>query len=526
MGKQIKTIALQELLPTMTRSLSSLELITLCVMTIWASASAFSSQHPAFTRSANHVNAPTRSIPSWTLYMSSDYGQEEQAAESIQSLVEFHEGTWKGKSTSFTVTADVAAGIVQRKTSPEYSVSVKLGLNSQRDYSLTESLAWDDTFSSRSLSLSHCNVDIDSVDASYSLDSTLPNLPSAFTGTDKLCQFAIEHVIAASDDRRMRCMLLYGVDQSLIRVVVCDESRVKQDQAPGSESLQTGITSSDMLEIINDVDRLVDKITGGMSQTESTSITDSSSSSSETSISREDPLERLQKSMSSSSDDGALKLSPHTITLVELISGTWLGDTIIRDMPMVANAPDRRGEGFGSSPAKPSSSDLKKAFASWDVGVQKSAWRWMWNFGEEIRQVVDVGKYLGTRTADCLSQSLSGDVCVNESLARRVPKDERMVYIDWADADKVGFILGYVSILAPRFLNFDQQNGNQKKPFFTEFCLYQATDAGEITKDNVEEAALPEVCCSKMYRVYNFQGKLKQGCTSISTLQRFGEETE
>jgi hypothetical protein len=503
-------------------------------MTIWASVSAFSSQRPAFKRTAkNHVtNAPTRSIPSRTsgpFYMSSDYGQEEQAVESIQSLVDFHEGTWQGKSTSFTVTADVAAGIVQRKTSPEYSVSVKLGLNSQRDYSLTESLAWDDTFSSRSLSLSHCNVDIDAVDASYSLDSTLPNLPSAFTGTDKLCQFAIEHVIAASHDRRMRCMLLYGVDQSLIRVVVCDESRVMQEQAPRSESLQTGFTASDMLEMENDVDRLVDKITGGTSQTESsTSSTDTSSnsSSSETSMSREDPLERLQKRMSSSSDYGAQKLSPHTITLMELTTGTWLGDTIIRDMAMVADTPDRRGEGFGSSPAKPSSSDSKKAFASWDIGVQKIAWRWMWNFGEEIRQVVDVGKSMGTRMADCLSQSLSGNVCVNESLARRVPKDDRMVYIDWANADKVGFILGSVSILAPRYLNFDQQNGNQKKPFCTEFCLYQATDAVEITQDNVEERALPEVCCSKMYRVYNFQGKLKQGCTSIFTLQRFGEEEE
>ena len=68
------------------------------------------------------------------------------------------------------------------------------------------------------------------------------------------------------------------------------------------------------------------------------------------------------------------------------------------------------------------------------------------------------------------------------------------------------------------------------KPFYTEFCVYQSTDKeesgnnGDDTKDsNGDDEAdveLPELCCSKIARVYNFEGKLKQGCTSFYTLRR------
>ena len=447
----------------------------------------------------------------------SSSGESEQMVEAMQSLVDFHQGSWKGKATSFTVTPDIAAGIVARKTSPEYTISVKLGRNEDQDFSLTESLSWGDNFSSRSLGFSNSNVDVDSVDASYSLDSTLPNIPSAITGTDKLCQFGIEHCIAASDDRRMRLLVFYGIDQSLLRLVVCDETRVKaqQEMTPvKSSKTKKDLNIGDLLEMQSDVDRLVDEIAGGLPDIAPAERADA----------EEDRLEKLQESVSPIlADDGSQILLPYIMTLVEQTSGVWTGDAIIRDIAMVEASPTERGRGFGSSDEP--KSITSQPFGSWSVGVQKLAWRWMWNYGEEIRLVVDVGRSMGAEMSDCVSHSLSGTVCVNESLSRRVHKDQRMVFIDWS-GDNVGFMLGNLSIQVPRYLNFDR-SGRQVKPFVTEFGVYQSTVLEEgVTEENVDKITLPEIICSKISRIYNFEGQLKQGCTSFCTLKRFGEEAE
>jgi hypothetical protein len=215
---------------------------------------------------------------------------------------------------------------------------------------------------------------------------------------------------------------------------------------------------------------------------------------------------------------------------LEISSGLWLGDAIIRDMPTVPES-QFRGKGFGTpTPASPKSSSkhASNAFGSWSVGVQKIAWRWMWNFGEEIRQVNDVGKGMGANLAGCMSKSVSGSVCVNEGLKRSLPKDQRMAYIDW-NGDMVGFLVGPVSLQVPRYLNFDKASvSGTAKPFYTEFGLFQATEGKSQTfGDDEEEISLPELCCSKISRVYNFEGRLKQGCTSFYTFQRFGmDETE
>ena len=123
------------------------------------------------------IKASSSRVPS---FIWSSYGQDDQVVEAVESLVNYHEGTWSGKARSFTVVPDVAAGIVKRKKSPDYKVSAKIGLNiKERDFSLTETFSWDeDKISSRTLSLNECNVDVDSVDASYSLDATLPDFPS------------------------------------------------------------------------------------------------------------------------------------------------------------------------------------------------------------------------------------------------------------------------------------------------------------------------------------------------------------
>jgi hypothetical protein len=65
------------------------------------------------------------------------------------------------------------------------------------------------------------------------------------------------------------------------------------------------------------------------------------------------------------------------------------------------------------------------------------------------------------------------------------------------------------------------------KQFFTEFCVYKSANAGmnegdEMTNSDTDEETirLPELCCSKIATVYNFEGNLKQGCTSFFALRR------
>jgi hypothetical protein len=189
-------------------------------------------------------------------------------------------------------------------------------------------------------------------------------------------------------------------------------------------------------------------------------------------------------------------------------------------------------------------SKAARRLGSWSVGVQKIAWRWMWNFGEEIRQVIDVGKALGTPLEAPVIKSVAGSVCVDESLSRRIAKDERMVYIDWPQNDSVGFLSGPFLVQLPRYINFDPSAASASrtlnKPFMTEFCIFQksqtvneangkgiqASHSDPMMSLDTNIADLPEIVCSKMNRLYNFEGRLKQGFSSFYTLKRFGTEDE
>ena len=450
----------------------------------------------------------------------SDGSIDDQAIEALKSMADFHDGQWQGKTKSFTVTADTAAGILQRKDSSVYKTTVKLGLDvTNRDFTLQETLQWDDDnqVASRKVSLQSSNVDIDAVDGSYSLDQTLPDLPADLVGTSKLAQFMIEHCLAVSDDCRARCWALYGVDGSLIRVVVSEETRVKStatDQLVETDKdAPKGFTAADLLEMQSDVDRLVDKITGESSST--------SSSASEDRLGQ--LTDRIASSSSSSSNDGEIDLTLHTTSLLELSSGVWLGDVIIRDHPNVATSREQRGQGFGAP--KKDSSRPSTGFAEWSVGVQKIAWRWMWNFGQEIRQVNDIGKAMGAELVPGLASSLAGNVCVNEGLSRRIPISDRMVYLDWS-GDDVGFLVGSFSIQLPRYLTFDRTQNNSRRPLATEFAVYQSAPSDASDDENEAAAGMPKLVCSRSTRVYNFEGLLKQGCTSFFSFKRFGTEKD
>lgn len=514
---------------------------------------------------------------------------DDPAISVVRSLADYHEGEWKGRARSFTITPDVAAGVVQRKLSPEYTVAVKLTTPSASidpsttgTITLSETVSWGDNFSHRSIPLFTSSgvssssstssvvgdLDVDDVDASYSLDLTQPtDFPSVLSGLSgksgshtKRLKFVVEHCIAAGQDRRCRCFAIYGEDESLLRVVISNETRVKRvgDDASGRKndnSLDDGkigsktndmLTINDIIEMENDVDRLVDKIAAQMDQTSpenkvddnedpNVDIDDGSSYSVPTEASR---LDMIGKSVASNAET-AQDLSPYDISLLEVTNGVWLGDMIIRESPNVAASPPTGGpgKGFGqksssSSSAPPSSTsdESTRSLAEWDSGVQKVTWRWMWNFEEEIRQVVDAGKSLGSSMDDFMKKSLPGNVCVDESFSRRKPKDERMVYIDWGQ-DSVGFLLGSFFVRLPRYVNFDPSATTSRavavlKPFFTEFGIFQnGSPQNGVNSDGVvdvrEKSNVDKIFCSKIGRLYNFEGRLKQGCTSFYTFNRF-----
>jgi hypothetical protein len=404
---------------------------------------------------------------------------EDTAEEAVQSLANFHVGSWRGTAQSFGVSADVAAGILLRRKSLPYTV----------DVTLTSKHAWQETMewmpndtsdtstipepSVRSINFAASNMDVDAVDASYSLDVTLPDISSTLVGSDQLQQFLVEHCIAVSDNHRSRLLALYSAtDQSLLRVVVCEETRMvpvnknENENTKDVTASDSKLTMAELVEMQADVDQLVDKIVGQVQQPPEGSNDSLSASKSASESSTADLISSLSSSASlsspqhqqkqplmqpySSDDENANGLLPHTISLLELSSGLWLGDAMVRDMSssLSASSSSASGKGFGgsssSSTSAASTSKQSAAFGSWSVGVQKVAWRWMWNFGEEIRQIIDAGKTMGTAMV-VHSPSTAGSVCVNESLSRRIKKEDRMVYVDWT-GDNVGFLVGSVSI--------------------------------------------------------------------------------
>ena len=546
------------------------------------------------------LRSPIRSRSAKTCLHASNYynsgdGIENQALEALQSLGDFHEGQWRGQARSFSISTDTAAGILQRSASPPYTASVKLGMDlTNRDYRLTETIEWEDKVSARTLSLEKSNSDVDTVDASFSLDMTLPTLPSALLGTEQLPQFLVEHCIALNDDERAKCWIVYGVDQSLLRVVLCHETRsIPTKGSNPEESLDTNndnkmnsggdsLTAVDLLEMQTDVDRLVDKIAGNLDNSETqkeignTNSVKSVQKAKDFMKAVEDSISKNSNKSMNNNDEAfstTSKLTRHGTNLLEVSSGVWLGDIVVRDKPLVSMFPRslERGRGFGRRSSSGTTTDGGTSnignsggggggFAQWSIGVQKAAWRWMWNFGEEIRQVTEYGRGMGSQVLvvdkssdDCFQSSLSGIVCVNEGLSRRTPRNERMVYIDWnnpsSSSSTVAFVVDSFLVQAPRYLSFgggvssSLSSSSSTRPFTTEFGVCQRsyqdhedsssgvrsllnTPSSSLEKSLDDLSPLPEVVCSKLARTYNFEGLLKQGCSSFYTLKRFESDKE
>jgi hypothetical protein len=87
---------------------------------------------------------PTTGLRLNIMFISDSNANDSESMEAIRSLVDFHDGSWKGKGTSFSVTADTAAGIVNKKVLPNYKTSIKLGLG-ENGMTMTETFDFNDT---------------------------------------------------------------------------------------------------------------------------------------------------------------------------------------------------------------------------------------------------------------------------------------------------------------------------------------------------------------------------------------------
>ena len=318
------------------------------------------------------------------------YESVNQSKDALRSLVDFHEGTWTGMATSFSVTNDLSAGIRMRKVSPEYKSTIKLGLDlNNQDYTMTETLEWENKMKRRQLSLIETSMDVDTVDGSYSLDTSLPDLPEDLIGTKKILQFGIEHCVAVNDNARIRAFAFYGIDQSLARIVVCQEERVLEGANPLTmETLQADTTSS------------------------------------------------------------SVTLFPVPMNILELTSGVWLGDMILRE-PAAYQEP----KGFARVSAR--GSVKAKQFASWSIGVQKVGLQWKWDMDESIQKLISVGKPLGVCLPTEMAIPISGVIGQNESSSNGIPKEQRMVYMDWMGGEHVGFIINNVALQVRCVMDFE-----------------------------------------------------------------------
>lgn len=313
---------------------------------------------------------------------------DDQANEAIKSLEHFHVGQWAGRAVSFAVTNDVAAGVVRRNVSRDYTSTMEASSKGL----FQETIGFDDVSRSVDIDFQTSQMDVDAVDASYSLDhhakAIVELLPPETLDAVPSVGFCVEHCLVTGDNQRVRCFVVYDEDHQLARIIVSNEDRVSGQPTTLSKS--------------NNKER------------------------------------QWQSTMISSTTDENKALEPSTANLLELTSGAWLGDAIIRDNLSVIMSPMEK-KGFGDTKFS------SIPFASWSIGVQKIAWRWLWDFEEEIRQVVDLGKVLGTEMIGTDQFNLMGSVVANESMSRRIAKEERIVFIDW-ERDSVSFLVGAVAI--------------------------------------------------------------------------------
>lgn len=462
----------------------------------------------------------------------------QQKFEAARALGDFHDGVWRGAAACWPVTSDPAADGTERFDADyETRVTVSVGT---KGLEMTETGGADDDVRTRTLLLPDRDADADAVDGSYSLDfrgdDAWPVVPViGFDASN--ARFGVEHCLATGDDERVRLFALYKKDDTLDRIVLCEETRVG---GGGGGSIDK---SDD-----DDMDRLVARITGETGATSSSSSND-----------RMDQLLKAmqeQKDDASSSDDnddeGNVIVSRYPMTLYGLVSGVWLGDAVVRTHHRGKQTSKKvaRRKGFGaatpvapSSSTKPSEKALSDGFAEWDTGVQKIATVWSWDYGETILRRTDAGRSMGAGLSPDYPSATSGTLVRNDSgrRKRRLTADggvpdlaalarERLAVVDIDSGSYVCIVTRSVAIEVPRVLprrrGDDEDDDRMTRPFRTELSVFQKRVVREdgggaasfVATD--DETAAPEIFCTRSTRMYGTDGRLRQGVSLFFTLDR------
>ncbi len=420
-------------------------------------------------------------------------------------------------ATIYMVPMDPAAGLKRGVSSKPYKTSVQVELDldgilygkggkgkGSRQLRLRETYVFldeDGNESSSSFPFSRSvelgpNVDVDSVDGSYSLDDTvtlasdqaanvavLPLLPPSLlvnrVDPSKI-KFLVESTLVVSETERSRCFMIYGdadggattdgdeeengedVERNyrLLGIILAEESKnmpEKETDAFGDErSLMSEKSSNEKMDKESTSDSPPLDFFDTMSEEQK----------------KEEQMKRLfetierhnkrilrdvaeEQTNSTSEDQANTAFVRHNIGLYGITSGTFLGDAIIREpipskQQLSRIKEERRGKGFGTKPPKQNRSkesvveDGDDGFANWNTGVQKVSLHYSWDYSNSIMQSYEWGRSLGAYTSmACGENSKSiGTIVMNES--KRVVKkgDEPRVIMDMNGGSYIAGLIG------------------------------------------------------------------------------------
>jgi len=509
----------------------------------------------------------------------------QQKIDAIREYSRYHDGVWRGKRvTSFAINSDVAAGITKRIDAKDttgvgvYKSFVRTSVESG-GIRVQETFSWDEAdeelalttpqlpkdyekdcednaatktrsrVTSRSIDFSE-SVDIDSVDASYSLDSSpFLGIPAVITGTNAVIKFGIEHCISVSEHERVRCFLMYDMADKLSRVALCDEVRAENEV--GETRLADDLLfpqlsfDEEVIAAENDVNAFMERLIPNDKDTLRSSSAAFTSNKNrivneefnsvfpnertESDSYTEERVEQLRKLLLNKNLEGKdsgtneTKLTRIPMSLFGIISGVWLGDCIVRNHIQIT---DKRVDLINS---KVDSRLLFSGFAEWSLGVQKVAMTFKWDFEERVMQQYTSGRSLGEPISSLMPATSMG-VLTNNDLARGRDPEDRIACVDFDMGMYVAFLSGSVYIKAPRSLSFSCSTG-RVRPFFTEFAVFQkkncakSTFADALRNANTEESSFaakhlnsPEIFCSAQTRLYGSDGRLQQGTSSFYNL--------
>ena len=175
--------------------------------------------------------------------------------------------------------------------------------------------------------------------------------------------------------------------------------------------------------------------------------------------------------------DAPTKIERHSLGMFGLASGVWLGDTFVREaIPTSLSRARalrddwrRNKKGLSGKKGTTETNTPKKGrrdstieedrFATWNVGVQKVALRFDWDYREGISQSYTYGKVMGACTSLSSMANIKSDgvVVLNESkrAASRKREGRRVVW----DMDGGAYIAGLVGssyFRTPRYMTFSK----------------------------------------------------------------------